>query len=547
MFNPTIGEVDPSAPQRADGGSRRSSRSSQSLDDESSRTGIPRAHVKNHSKRQQEGSLSYRKYSEFTRLKDGLELDELTIDKDPFRRNDAGRDGAGRFRKVNEERARDEEDTSVDNNTAAGADADADADDSLYPKGWRPQLVVLGSFLACFTLFGVMNAIGAIEAFVQENQLSSDSVSSVSWVFSIYMFVSLFLGLLVGPLYDAFGATYLLLTGSILTFVGLFSCGSATTIYQFILSFGLCTGIGTGFLMFPAISVISSWFNRVKRPFYIGVAQTGGSVGGVFFPILLRYLFDKYGFTWAMRIFALFNLGVTLLSVVLTKDRLKELRELTGEPADERTFWDKLKGSIDLNYFKDKKFMVLTSALFMNEFSLLIVLTYIASYAMAYGASASESYVMLTILNVAGTFGKFIPSYFAQKYGCFNMMILMSVSMTLECFIIWLPFGKHKAALYVFIVLFGFAYSATYSLTGATVGAITTKTKDFGKRYGSAYAIVSFGNLISLPISGAFIVNKTTSDYDNMVAFASASCCVASILFLFSRYTIVGRKMKVAI
>lgn len=566
MFNPTIGEVDPSSQYRKDSYSRRSldsdNESSRNLDSNSEYYSdsnnsnsdskvikIPRAYTKDsylHSKRQENyvdqesfqqqrnrnndpmqyaNSLSFRRLTDSSKIKNDLELEDLEIDENPI------------FEQATE-------DIVFENQSSI----DEDVDDALiYPNGWQPMLVVFGSFLACFTLFGLMNSIGAIEAHVQENQLASDSVSTVSWIFSIYMFVSLFLGLLVGPLYDTFGARYLLLTGSILTFAGLFSSGSAKSSYQFILSFGVCAGIGSGFLMFPAISSISSWFDRKKRPFYIGIAQTGGSIGGIFFPILLRYLFDKYGFEWAMRIFALFNLGVTLISVVLTRDRLKEIRILTNEPEDERTFWMKLKGSIDLNYVKDKKFMVLTSALFMNEFALLIVLTYLASYAIAYGASTSESYIMLTILNVAGTFGKFIPSYFAQKYGCFNMMILMSVSMTLECFIIWLPFGKFKAALYVFIVLFGFAYAATYSLTGATVGAITTKTKDFGKRYGSAYAIVSFGNLISLPISGAFIVNKTTSDYNNMVAFASASCCLASILFIISRYTIVGFKVKVAV
>ncbi|KAG0679244.1 hypothetical protein C6P40_004328 [Pichia californica] len=544
MFNPTIGEVDPSAPTRKEGSSRRTSNSESESgyassnanydgfsDIQSTRSGIiPKAHLKSsfsHPEQvQKTGSLSFRKYSESIRNKDALELDEFTFEENPI------------YEEGNEPI------TELENNTSVEVDMD---DDALYPKGWQPKLVVLGSFLSCFTLFGLMNAIGAIEAYVQEHQLAAESVSSVSWIFSIYMFVSLFLGLLVGPLYDTFGATYLLLTGSIMTFVGLFSCGSATTVYQFILSFGVCSGIGTGFLMFPAISTISSWFVKSKRPFYIGLAQTGGSVGGIFFPIMLRFLYEKYGFEWAMRIFAFFNLGVTLVGVVLTRDRLKELRKLTNEPEDDRTFLMKLKGSIDLNYFKDKKFMALTSALFMNEFALLIVLTYLASYAIAYGASTSESYTMLTILNVAGTFGKFIPSYFAQRYGCFNMMILMSVSMTLECFIIWLPFGKHKGALYTFIVLFGFAYSATYSLTGATVGAITSKTKDFGKRYGSAYAIVSFGNLISLPISGAFIVNKTTSDYNNMVAFASACCGLASVLFIVSRWTVVGKKINVAI
>lgn len=530
MFNPTIGEVDPSAlPRRDSSNSRRSSSSddntleTQSVEPNSEFTisriqSIQVAHTRASQNQPHQSSLSFR---ESLRNKGAFELDNLDYEVITSVK-DIG---------VTEES---EEEIDID-------------DDSFYPQGYKPYLVVFGSFLSCFTLFGIMNAIGAIESYVESNQLASQSVSSVSWVFSIYMFVSLFLGLLVGPLYDTFGSTYLLLTGSLFTFVGLFTCGSATSLYQFILSFGVCSGIGTGFLMFPAISTISCWFTKSKRPFYIGIAQTGGSIGGIFFPILLRYLYDKYGFTWAMRIFAFFNLGVTLVGTVLTKDRLKELRRLTNEPVDDRTFWMKLKGSIDVNYFKDKQFMVLTSALFMNEFTLLIVLTYLASYAVAYGASTSESYMMLTVLNVAGTFGKFIPSYFAQTCGSFNMMILMSVSMTLECFIIWLPFGKYKAALYVFIVLFGFGYSATYSLTGATVGAITTKTKDFGKRYGSAYAIVSFGNLVSLPISGAFIVNRSTHDYDNMVAFAATSCCVASILFIISRFTVVGKKLKVAI
>lgn len=522
MFNPTIGEVDPS---RQSFSSRRSS-----VGTAESNPSIPRAHIK---KATIHGLLSNRRFAN----KDGdFELAEMTFGDSA---NSTTAEPALH---------------PIPSNINATYEVDDDNDDGdiidldeFYPKGWRSKLVVFGSFLACFTLFGVMNAIGAIESYVQSNILPDASVSSVSWVFSIYMFVSLFLGLIVGPLYDTFGATYLLLTGSVLTFAGLFACGSATTIYQFILSFGLCTGFGTGFLMFPAVSVVSSWFNRTQRSFYIGVAQTGGSVGGIFFPILLRFLFDKYGFTWAMRIFALFNLGVTLVATVLTKDRLKELHALTGEPKDERSLWDKFKSSVDINSFKDKQFMTLTAALFMNEFTILIVLTYLASYAIANGASSSESYIMLTILNVSGTFGKFIPSYFAQKYGPFNMMILVSVSMTIDSFVIWLPFGKYKPALYVFIVLFGFAYAATYSLTGATVGAITKKTKDFGKRYGSAYAIVSFGNLVSLPISGAFIVNKTASDYDHMVAFAASSCALASILFIWSRYTNVGWKFWVAV
>lgn len=420
-------------------------------------------------------------------------------------------------------------------------------DESLYPdSGWRAYTVVFGSFLCCFTLFGIMNSIGAVESYVQNNQLKDDSVSSVSWIFSLFMFVSLFLGLFVGPLYDSFGSTWLLLAGSTFTFVGLFTCGACTSIYQFILSFGVCTGIGTGLMMFPAISAISSWFSNRKRSFALGVAQSGGSVGGVCFPILLRYLYPKYGFNWAMRILAFLNLGVDIVGSILAKDRLAEIWKITGE-VDNRSMWQKIKSSVDLKAFKEKQFFCLSSALFMNEFSLLIVLTYVSTYAMIHGISQEESYNMLTILNAVGFLGKFIPSYYATRFGNFNMMILMSFMLTISMAIVWLPFGKYRAALYVFVCLFGFGCAAVYALTGATISTITKKTKDWGKRYGAAYAFVSFGNLVSLPISGSFIHHKTASDYDKMVLFAACTSLCATLLFILTRHTIVGRKVRVVI
>lgn len=516
MFNPSIGEVDPSA--------RQQNSHKKSLD-------APAENIRDHNHNiHSEGNTISSNFRVNKGVETGESTREFNVTEDftsqrsltPFEFSERLSDS-------------DEDDYNVD------------IDSSLYPNGGvKALLVILGAFLSCFTCFGIMNAMGAIEAFVQSNQLYYDSVSAVSWIFSIYMFVSLFSGLFVGPLYDTFGAKHLTIIGSILTFVGLFATASCSAIYQFILAFGVCTGLGTGFMMFPSVSVVSTWFDRTKRSFYIGIVQAGGSVGGICFPILLRYLFAKYGFEWAMRIFAFINLGVDIVAVILINDRLDIIKEALGE-VDDRTFIGKFKDSFDFNAFKDKKFMSLTAALFMNEFSLLIVLTYLASYAMAFGATVSESYLMLTVLNISGTFGKFIPSYFSQKLGTFNMMILMSFTMSLELFIIWLPFGKYKVALYIFIVLFGFGYAATYSLTGATIGTVTKKTKDFGKRYGSAYAIVSFGNLISLPISGSFIVEKSQSDYTNMVAFAAAACATATALFIISRWCVVGTKVWVVI
>lgn len=437
-------------------------------------------------------------------------------------------------------------DNTMDRQEAAKDSRPSQEDPDLFPDGGlKAYSVVFGSFLCCITIFGLMNAMGAIESYVQVNQLADVAVTKISWVFSLNVFMTLVMGLVAGPLYDTFGSTVLLSIGSLLAFVGLMALASSTQLYQFILSFGICTGIGCGFMMFPAVSCVSSWFLK-KRALVIGLATGGGCVGGMIFPILLRFMYARYGFVWAQRTLAFINLGIDAIGILLAKDRLKELHTQTGH-TDTRTFKQKLHGSIDFHAFKEAQFMVLSMGLFMNEITVIVPLTYISSYAMARGVTREESYNMITILNAAGTVGKFVPSYYADYYGSFNMICLMSFGITIAYWVIWVPFGYSKAALYVFSVVFGFCFAATYALSGSSISTITKKTSDFGKRYGSAYFIIAFGNIVSLPIAGALLKHKTIEEYCHMVYFGAATATVATLLLVAARYTIVGFKIRTII
>lgn len=421
------------------------------------------------------------------------------------------------------------------------------AESDIYPNGGlRAYSVVLGSFLCGVTIFGLMDSVGVIESYVQHHQLSDTAVSTVSWIFSAFMFISMFLGAVSGPLYDAFGSRGLLLIGTIFVFVGIFTTGECHEVYQFVLSFGVCLGIGTGFIMSPSVAAVSSWFGKSKRPFFLGIVQSGGSVGGVIFPVMLRSLFPMHGFKWSLRILAFLNLGIDLIGTYLAKDRLDEIHEKTGNK-ESKSIWARLKESFDPEPFKSIPFALQAVSLFMNEFADTIVLTYISSYAISQGVSERESFNMVTILNGLGILGSFIPSYLANSYGSFNMMCLVSFVITLSIFVVWLPFGQYKAALYVFVCVFGFACASTFALSGAVIGEVTKHTSNFGKGYGTTYSFVSFQSLISLPISGAFIKKSTPHYYKKMVIFDGCMSFVATILFLTTRTSLVGKKVKVKV
>ncbi|GMF78792.1 unnamed protein product [[Candida] boidinii] len=268
------------------------------------------------------------------------------------------------------------------------------------------------------------------------------------------MFNTLLWGVFVGAAFDTFGAKKILLPGMVLNLLGLFSLAECKTLWQFILAFGISSGIGSSLMLTPLIGVVSHWFLK-KRGLALGLAQVGGSAAGIAFPLMLRSLYDRLGYGWSMRILAFICLGLCIISFFLVRDRLDEISGTNKNNAisskdnddndindmNESTFTEKLKASLDFNQLRDRKFTLLVSALFMNEFSLLLVITYLGTYAQAHGYTESTSYIVLTVLNSFGTLGKYLPAHFADYFGRYNMITLMSIIMSLSIFIIWLPFG----------------------------------------------------------------------------------------------------------
>ncbi|GAV29907.1 hypothetical protein PMKS-003413 [Pichia membranifaciens] len=266
----------------------------------------------------------------------------------------------------------------------------------------------------------------------------------------------------------------------------------------------------------------------------VGELGLWNSTGAIESYIAEHILVDNSDIAISM-IFALFSFFVMFGAMIsgVIFDKIKKLNE-----GERNMKWkEKFNDLIDFSSFKELTFMVLTSALFLNEFALLMVSTYIPSYALSKGFSESFSLIALTVFNAAGVAGRIVPTFLSDRYGNFNLIILMSTIMTLTVWIIWLPFGQNLGAFIAFTIIFGFAMAGTFALTPLCTSAIS-KPKDFGKRYGTAYFFVAFCNLISLPVGMA--LTETHAGYDAMVAFAGATCTLATVCFVYTRYRVGG-------
>lgn len=315
--------------------------------------------------------------------------------------------------------------------------------------------------------------------------------------------------------------------------------------WHFILTFSILGGVGTSLIFTPAVGAIAHFFCH-RRGAATGLAATGGSFGGIIFPLALEALFPKVGFAWSVRLLALLFLVLLVIANLLIRTRLPL----------------KVGGSVwpDFRIFRDVTFVLTTAGVFFIEWGLFVPLSFISSYALANGVNRTFSYQLLAILNAGSVFGRAVPGYVADRLGRFNTMIATVALCLVSSLGIWLNVGGNVAGLCVFAVLFGFASGSNISLTPVCVGQLC-EPEVFGRWYGTMYTIVSIGYvgsfpwthvlwlisdaircLTGIPIAGE-ILARNKGDYWGLIVFTGLSYAAGLICFTTARIRKVGWKL----
>lgn len=405
-------------------------------------------------------------------------------------------------------------------------------DPSNFPDGWNTiaMLTLFGSFLGMIGSLGFVNSGGVMQSYVSEHILINDSQSSIGWIFSIYNLFA-FGGLIVsGPLFDKIGCKKPIFIGTILMFCGFLATSFCKKIYQFILAYSILGGMGTSLVFGPFVATLSHFF-LTKRALVIGISYTGGGLGGVIFPIMYRELFPKIGFGWTIRIGSFISLFCCVCGWLIIHDRHDEFHD----NSDENLFKEVL-GSIDFKIlFKNRLFSVLVTGLLFNGLIFLISMVELPGYARSQGFDDNKAYLLIVVFNSFSIPGRIIPSYIADNgFGRFNTFVVINLISLIAFTVIWLPFGSNLTALYIFSGVFGFSSGSVLSLSASLIASIV-KTKDVGKGLGTAFSILSIGDLIGIPIAGA-IATGSSQSFKSLVYFLTACAAIGSAVSFISRF-----------
>ena len=392
--------------------------------------------------------------------------------------------------------------------------------------GW---LVVAAAFAITFVGFGSAYTFSAFVESLQKDFAASRG--SVSLVFSLAGFLYFGLGVVSGPLADRWGSRLLAAVGMILTGLGLALAGAARSLAEVYAAYGLGVGLGVGCAYVPAVGAVQRWFLR-RRGFASGLAVSGIGVGTLVMPPLASLLIEALGWREAYLVLgclaALAGGGMALL---IENDPRDRALAPDGDPLLPGAQSVEPSGTSVSEAIRSRRFVVLYAACLICSFGVFVPFVHLVPYALDHGVAPSSAVLLLGVIGIGSTAGRFCLGGLADRMGRRLSLIATFVGMALSL-AVWL----FSTVLWS-LVAFAFVYGVFY---GGWVAVLPAVVMDyFGGRnvsglIGILYTSVAFGTLTG-PSAAGFTFDMNHSYAAPIIASVCANVIAAGIMALASK------------
>ena len=278
--------------------------------------------------------------------------------------------------------------------------------------GW---FVVAAAFAVTFVGFGSAYTFSAFVESLQKDFAASRG--SVSLVFSLAGFLYFGLGVVSGPLADRWGSRRLAVVGMILTGTGLAIASAARSLAEVYAAYGIGVGLGVGFAYVPAVGAVQRWFVR-RRGFASGLAVSGIGVGTLVMPPLASLLIEALG--WREAYLVLGCLAAVVgggMALLIENDPRGRAMGPDGDPAQPGAQAVRPPGASLREAITSRRFVVLYAACLICSFGVFVPFVHLVPYALDHGVSPSSAVLLLGVIGVGSTAGRFCLGGIADRMG----------------------------------------------------------------------------------------------------------------------------------
>lgn len=246
--------------------------------------------------------------------------------------------------------------------------------------------------------------------------------------------------------------------GCVIWMVGWVTASFANSLWQLILSQGICIGVGLGMIWQPATGVISQWFQK-RRSMAQGFTSAGSGVIGIIYSVSTTHMIEDIGLKWALRITGLTSFVCLLVATTLIRDRNKIVRP-TIHP-------------FDVQILKSYQvWMVLGWSVF-SLLGYMVLLYSLGNYGSSLGLNQTQSGIVITMVNLGTAIGRMFIGVISDRVGRVTVSGgCAGISGTL-CFVWWI-----NARDYGNLLSYALVSGAIFGVYWATVAPISAEVVD---------------------------------------------------------------------
>lgn len=389
--------------------------------------------------------------------------------------------------------------------------------------GWW---VVAGAFLCMLTGFAVAYSFAAFFGALESEFAARRGETSL--VFSICAFLYFILGLPAGMIADRIGPRPVVFGGLMLIAAGLVLAAGATSLWQIYLGYGIGAGVGVGLSYVPSVAAVQRWFVR-KRGTAAGLAVAGIGVGTLIGAPLAHELIAAVGWRKTYLILAALTVVGAVVSGILVR-RSPEHYGLApdGDPPAPKGSPPAIPAGLTLREaVRTRPFWTIYIGALLMSFGLFVPFVHLAPYAADMGLGEGFGVLLIVLLGVGSTVGRFMfssitnligrrLSFAAMYVGAGVMMVMWSQSTS-------------SVALVIFALLFGAFYGGFVAIA-PSLAADYFGGRALGSVIGALYSGVGVGALLGSPAAG--YAYDFFGSYAGAILAGAALCAVSFAITL---------------
>ena len=377
---------------------------------------------------------------------------------------------------------------------------------------WKPRRVFYGWWIvvACFFISlytGGVVFYGFTAFFEPLADKFHWSYAQISFAASLRGMEAGLLAPLVGILVDRWGSRRLLVSGTIISTLGLILLSRTASLAMFYGAF-LLLAVGMSICSSTVLmTAVANWFNK-KIGIATGIMVSGYGFSGLLVPLIVR-LIDTYDWQKALTILAVGMLALCLpLSLVVRHKPEQYGYQPDGEAEGNLTSGDNSAPvkPAELNIgtrqaLKSRTFWHIALSLLCQAVIVSAVVTHIMPYLTSIHVTRASSSLIASALSLVSISGRLGLGWLGDR---FDKRRVIASAFAMMCGgLACLGFASSEAiwALTPFLILFGIGYGGNNTLRASVISEFFGRG-NFGAIHGFVLGIIALGSIVGPPVAG---------------------------------------------